>query len=297
MPLEFRELRYFVVLCEELHFGRAAERLHISQSPLSQAIAQLERKLGTKLLDRSSRHVEVTDAGSVLLEHGRRLLREADEAVGATRRAAGGEVGSIRIVASDVGRNAVVPALLHALDKRVPDLTVDVVELDGAEIMDAVLHGAADAAVMAFAPISDEIEAKRLRRDPPVAVFRPGHPLAGRTSVTIGELAQHTLILPPRRVSKDGHDGVLVMFHPDRPAAVRIADTHTGASWEAMHSADGFAIASAAAAVSGDLVTVPIENTNLEFAISLVWSRTTPPVVLPALLEAADAMIAENGWD
>src|SRR6059058_4453915 len=114
MPLEFRELRYFVVLCEELHFGRAAARLHISQSPLSQAISQLERKLGTKLLDRSSRHVQVTDAGSVLLEHGRRLLREADEAVGATRRAAGGEVGSIRIVAGHISRNAVVPALLHA---------------------------------------------------------------------------------------------------------------------------------------------------------------------------------------
>src|SRR5690349_11309916 len=95
--LEFRELRYFVVLCEELHFSRAADRLHISQSPLSQAIAQLERKLGTKLLDRSSRHVQLTDAGSVLLEHGRRLLREAEEAVGATRRAGAGEGGSIRL--------------------------------------------------------------------------------------------------------------------------------------------------------------------------------------------------------
>jgi DNA-binding transcriptional LysR family regulator len=297
MPLEFRELRYFVVLCEELHFGRAAARLHLSQSPLSQAIAQLERKLGTKLLDRSSRHVQVTDAGSVLLEHGRRLLREADEAVGATRRAAGGEVGSIRIVATDVGRNAVVPALLHALDDRVPNLTVDVVELDGDEIVQSVLHGAADAALMAFAPISDEVGAKRLRRDPPVAVFRPGHPLADRTSVTTAELARHTLILPPRRVSKGAHDAVLVMFHPEQPAAVRIADIHSGASWDAMHTADGFAIASAAAAVSGDLVTVPIENANLEFSISLVWSRTTPPIVLPALLEAADAMIAENGWD
>jgi DNA-binding transcriptional LysR family regulator len=296
MPLEFRELRYFVVLCEELHFGRAADRLHISQSPLSQAISQLERKLGTKLLDRSSRHVQMTDAGSVLLEHGRRLLREADEAVGATRRAADGEVGSIRIVAGHTSRNAVVPALLHALDERVPSLTVDLVELDGNEIIDAVLHGAADAALMAFAPTSDEIEAKLLRRDPPVAVFRPGHPLAERRAVTIGELAQHTLILPPRAVSEGAHDAILVMFHADRPSAVRIADIQSGASWDAMRTADGFAVASAADAISGDLVTVPIENASMDFAISLVWSRTTPPTVLAPLLEATDAMIAENSW-
>src|SRR5215218_77669 len=69
ITVEFRELRYFTVLCEELHFGRAASRLHISQSPLSQTMAQLERKLGTRLLDRSSRHVRLTPAGGVLLEH------------------------------------------------------------------------------------------------------------------------------------------------------------------------------------------------------------------------------------
>ena len=81
VPLEFRELRYFVVLCEELHFSRAADRLHISQSPLSQAIAQLERKLGVRLLDRSSRHVALTPAGSVLLQHGRRSRHKRVESV------------------------------------------------------------------------------------------------------------------------------------------------------------------------------------------------------------------------
>jgi len=295
-PLEFRELRYFVVLCEELHFSRAANRLHISQSPLSQAIAQLERKLGTKLLDRSSRHVQLTDAGTVLLEHGRRLLREAEEAVGATRRAGAGEIGSIRIAVGPVSHGAVLPALRHALDERLPGLTVETEEIDGDEIVQAVLYGAADAALMTFPPASDELEVKVLRRDSPVAIFRDGHPLAGQATVTVAELARHTLVLPPRTLSEGMHDRVLAMFHAHRPAAVRIADAHSGASWDAMQTSDAFGVAAAAGAVSGDLVAVPIENSNIEFTISLVWCRKTPPIVLAALLEAADAMIAENRW-
>src|SRR5262249_56215815 len=125
LPVDFREVRYFVVLCEELDFGRAAERLHISQSPLSQAIAQLERKLGTRLLDRSSRHVQVTEAGNVLVHHARRLLRDADDAVGATRRAGSGETGSLQLAVGPASRDAVLPGLRHALDQRLPGLPVD----------------------------------------------------------------------------------------------------------------------------------------------------------------------------
>src|SRR5439155_11915400 len=117
ISVEFRELRYYVVLSEELHFGRAAERLHISQSPLSQTIAQLERKLGTRLLDRSSRNVQLTAAGEVLLGHSRRLLSELDDAIGATRRAGAGELGGLRIAAGLVSRDAILPSLPHELDR------------------------------------------------------------------------------------------------------------------------------------------------------------------------------------
>jgi DNA-binding transcriptional LysR family regulator len=293
--LELRELRYFTVLCEELHFGRAAERLHISQSPLSQAIAQLERKLGTRLLDRSSRHVRLTPAGQVLLEHGRRLLREADDAVGATRRAGAGESGPLRIAVGPVPRDAVLPALRHALDERLPNLIVDVVEIDGDQVVDAVVRGAADAGLMLCPPELGDIDSKIVRRDHPVAVVRPEHPLAKRDVVTIEDLSEHMLLLWPRSVSKGSHDVVLGMFHDHRPAATRVTDSYSGASWDAMH-ANGFAVVAASAAVSGDLVTVPINNGNVEFTMSLIWSRATPPLVLPALLEAVDSAIAENGW-
>lgn len=293
--MELRELRYFTVLCEELHFGRAAERLHISQSPLSQAIAQLERKLGTRLLDRSSRHVHLTAAGAVLLHHARRLLAEAEDAAGATRRAGAGELGVLRIAVGPVPREAVLPALRHSLDDRLPGLTIEVMDLAGDDVVDAVLRGGAEVGLMLCPPTNNGIDERLLRRDTPVAVMRPSHPLASSESLTVAELAEHTLVLWPRAVSKGAHDVVLGMFHGHGPAATRVADGYSGAAWDAMH-ADGFAVVPASAAVSGDFVTVPISDGLAEFRMALVWSREAPPTVLPALLEAADAAAAENGW-
>ena len=293
--MELRELRYFTVLCEELHFGRAAERLHISQSPLSQAIAQLERKLGTRLLDRSSRHVQLTAAGGVLLHHARRLLVEADDAAGATRRAGAGELGVLRIAVGPVPREAVLPALRHSLDERLPGLTIEVTDLAGDDVVDAVLRGGAEVGLMLCPPTNNGIDERLLRRDSPVAVMRPSHPLARSGSLTVAELAEHRLVLWPRTVSKGAHDVVLGMFHGHRPAATCVTDGYSGAAWDAMH-ADGFAVVPASAAVSGDFVTVPISDGNAEFRMALVWSRDTPPTVLPALLEAADAAVAQNGW-
>lgn len=292
---ELRELRYFTVLCEELHFGRAAERLHISQSPLSQAIAQLERKLGTRLLDRSSRHVQLTQAGGVLLQHARRLLRDAEAAAGATRRAGAGETGVLRVAVAPAARDAVLRGLRHALDERLPSLAVDVVEMAGDDIVEAVLRGEADAGLMLCPPVHDGIEQRVLRRDAPVAVLRPAHPLAGRDRVTVEELAEYRLVLRPRAVSRQAHDLILGMFHAHPPAATRVTEAYSGAAWDAM-DADGFSVVAAAAAVSGDFVTVPIADGDAAFWMSLVWSRDTPPLVLHALLEAADAAVAANGW-
>ena len=293
--LEFRELRYFSVLCEELHFGRAAERLHISQSPLSQAIAQLERKLGTRLLERSSRHVELTPAGGVLLEHGRRLLREAEAAVGATKRAAAGETGLLRFAAGPVPRDAILPALRYELDQRFPTLMVDVAGDIGDSIIEMVLHGAADVGLMLCAPAHVEIDSKLLRRDRPMAVVHPAHPLAQREQVTVDDLAAYPLVLWPRELAEAAHDVVLSMFQGADPADVRVANLYGGAFWQQMQ--DGaFAVVPLSAAVSGDFATVPIKDTGSEFTMSMVWSRHTPPPLLAGLVEAADSAIAKNGW-
>src|SRR5215210_5038919 len=97
LPVELRQLRYFVAVAEELHFGRAAERLHMSQSPLSRAIRELERELGLVLFVRTTRRVALTPAGAALFERGRRALAEVDLAVDDARRAARSESGVLGV--------------------------------------------------------------------------------------------------------------------------------------------------------------------------------------------------------
>jgi DNA-binding transcriptional LysR family regulator len=294
ITVEFRELRYFTVLCEELHFGRAAQRLHISQSPLSQTIAQLERKLGTRLLDRSSRHVQLTPAGEVLQEHARRLLRELGDAIGATRRAGVGE-GHVRIAVGPVSREAVMPALLHELDDRFPSLEVQVAEEVGDVMIERLVQGASDAVVMLAPPANQDTEAKPLRRDPPLAVVHHDHPLAKSGAVTLDELAKYTLVQTPRRFAKGTYDVVVSLFHGKPPAATRSAELNSGAFWDAM-LAGGFAVLPNSASFSGDFVGLPIEDANVGFTIALVWSKQTPPTMLAGLIEAADAAIDANNW-
>jgi hypothetical protein len=143
--------------------------------------------------------------------------------------------------------------------------------------------------------LRDDIAAVPLRRDSAVAMMLRGHLLSGRDRVTVDDLAKHTLVLWPRNVSRGAHDLVLGLFHGHMPAAMRVTEQHSGATWDAMH-ADGFAVVPASSAVSGDFVTVPLDGADLHFTLSLIWSNATPPPVLPALLDAADAAADENGW-
>ena len=124
--MEFRQLRFFVTLSEELHFGRAAAREHIAQSALSQQIQRLERELGVKLLDRSTHHVALTKAGAAFLGEAKQILASASRAV-ATARQAGDPVPVLQVGIVDAGYNS-MPQILRAVQERFPDLEIHQVE-------------------------------------------------------------------------------------------------------------------------------------------------------------------------
>jgi DNA-binding transcriptional LysR family regulator len=208
--VETRELRYFVVVAEELHFGRAALRLGIAQPPLSRAIQQLERRLGVPLPERSSRGVRLTEAGAVLLREGHAVLDAIAAAERRTQRA-GSTAGDHRLVlVTKAGASVELLAKLLDAYAAEPDaVPVDVVLCGPGEQERMLRDGRADVALL-HRPFDSTIglDSEELTREGQVAVLPAGHPLGGRPELRLADVG--ALGDPPRWPTSDGS-------YPDGP--------------------------------------------------------------------------------
>ena len=187
--LETRELRYFVAVAEELHFGRAAERLGMAQPPLSRAIQQLERRLGVTLLERDRRGVTLTAAGEVLLHEGRATLDAATAAANRTRRAASPGTRLVLAVKSGADHE-LLRKLLDAYAADPGATEVEVLLCGIGEQTRLLRDGRADAALVhrPFDCIAG-FDSEELLTEEQVAILPAGHPLATRTSLTMAEVS------------------------------------------------------------------------------------------------------------
>ncbi|MFC3533900.1 LysR substrate-binding domain-containing protein [Vogesella facilis] len=195
--MELRHLRYFVAVAEELHFTRAAERLHIAQPPLSQQIRALEDELGVQLLERHQRAVRLTAAGERFLLRARALLDDARLAADEARRAARGEIGELRIgFTSSLPLMAVLPATLQQFRASHPDVTLHFHEQFTREQFQLLRQRKLDVGVVRFNRDEDTpgLEVREVKRDRLSAVLPISHPLAARASVSIAELAGERVI-------------------------------------------------------------------------------------------------------
>lgn len=194
--VELRHLRYFVAVAEELHFGRAAARLHMAQSPLSQQIRQLESDIGVELFARTTRRVELTPAGTALLRYARGALREAATGIDVARRTARGELGLLRIGFVDSAAYRLLPRLLPAFHRLHPDIGVDLYELTTAEQV-AALGEQIDVGIVRDADPMQDIEVTPLVTERLVAAVDADHALADRASLTLDELRDESFIVFP----------------------------------------------------------------------------------------------------
>ncbi|HEX7749682.1 MAG TPA: LysR family transcriptional regulator [Bordetella sp.] len=195
MELEPRLLRYFIAVAEERHFGRAAQRLHISQPPLSYAIRQLEELLGASLLERTSRHVALTEAGRVLYREAQGLLRQADEVGRLVRRVDAGLRGRLRIgfVGSMLYRG--LPALLAALHAELPDVEHVLSEINSHDQIEAVRRGELDLGFIHANPVPREVGVRDLVAEPFVVCLPETHALAGRRRLDLKALSGEEFIM------------------------------------------------------------------------------------------------------
>ncbi|MET9889219.1 LysR substrate-binding domain-containing protein [Streptomyces sp. NPDC006465] len=189
--LDLRQLRYFVAVAEAEHVGRAAERLHISQSPLSRQIAQLEKNLGLTLFERSQQRIRLTSDGRVFLTEARALLRHADRLENLGRRLGRGEEGGLCIgYVADAMHTGVLPSALRTLRDQRPGIHVALYDQESSEQFEGLRQRSLDIALVRTPPPEDDpdLNAAPLLRDPLLLALPERHPLARREEVTPDDL-------------------------------------------------------------------------------------------------------------
>ena len=176
--MELRQLRYFVTLAEELHFGRAAEREHIAQSALSQQVQRLERELGVRLVERSTHHVSLTAAGTVFLAEARQILAHTDRAA-AIARSATGAAAALRVGVIDASYDS-MQQILHEVQACypgliIPRLIIHQVEASVPEQYQQLTDGRLDVGIGRAALAPPQVASLLFRQDPPGVLVPSGH--------------------------------------------------------------------------------------------------------------------------
>ncbi|SEG90647.1 transcriptional regulator, LysR family [Actinacidiphila yanglinensis] len=212
--MDLRHLRYYVAVAEERHFGRAAERLHMAQPPLSQAIRRLETELGVELLHRTTRRVDLTEAGRAYLERARAILAEVDEAGHLARQVAAGVVGRLAIGCVGSATYSLLPALSRHLSARLPGVDFSFRgEMLAPDQADALRAGTIDVALLRPPVAEPSLVAHLLRRDRLVVALPSEHALAGRRQVRAADLAGTDLIVHSSARRSVMYEVVLRLLH------------------------------------------------------------------------------------
>jgi DNA-binding transcriptional LysR family regulator len=290
MNIEMRQLRYFVTVAEELHFGRAAGRLHMTQPPLSQAIAALEDGLGTALFLRNRRMVALTPAGSALLPEARRILSEAALLPDLARRAASGAAGRLALAFITSADYSVLPPFLRRYSERYPGVQLALQEATSDVQVDELLRGRIDAGLL-IPPLPDRARAEldyMKVLDEPLILCAPAGLLRRKGPVALRNLPALPLIIFPREISPALHDAILSCF---RAAGITPAIGQQAIQMQTIVSlvSAGMGLALVPQSVS-NLMRPGVEYRALADATPLVetgiaWRRDNPSPVLKGFLE------------
>jgi DNA-binding transcriptional LysR family regulator len=291
--LELRHLRYFVAVAEELNFSRAAERLHMAQPPLSAAIRQLEQELGTELLLRTTREVRLTDAGHTFLEGAHRTLAELDRARVGAQRSAAGEVGQLRVAFSWSAQFETLPAIGRLFRSSHPDVSLLTEEMWNARMLPALRSGAIDVAVALCPEVAGEFSYQPIRSEPVIVLLAQSHPLGGRETLDLRDLAEERFLFFPRELAPRLYD---VMVGICRHAGFEPVATGESfhSAWELQILADVDVVAlvpaSVAPEVPNGIAAVPVADPPDQLETAIVWRKDDPSPTVVAFREATQAL-------
>lgn len=296
--MELHHLRYFAVLSEELHFGRAARRLHMAQPPLSQRIKGLERELGVDLFHRRRSGVELTEAGALLLEHARAVLEKLSEAEEAMGRIRPGVSGTIRMALPPDTNPVTIEVLLGEFSRTTPGVLVNLQELSTGEQVPRLRDGELDVAVVRHPLSTVGLESSPMTSKPLVMILRSDHPLAVAPGpIPLRALTGDPLLLFPRQMAPTLYDEILATCRDSGylPAAIVHARN--------QHFAHGLVLAGRGvylheqpwSALPDGLTWRAISGDPLAWRTSVLWSRTRRTDVTDDLVAAVLAGLERAG--
>jgi DNA-binding transcriptional LysR family regulator len=229
--IDLRQLRYFAAVAEELHFGRAAERVGIAQPPLTQQIQKLERDLGYPLFARNSRRTSLTEVGRVLLDETRRLMSGFDGAIEHARRAGRGEMGQLRVGTPPSVMLTRLPSVIRKYRRQYPDVSFNLREASTGAILRELQSGALDVGFLREAEPGEELASEAVLREPVMAVLPSAHPLARKSHLTLRQLSNDPFVLFPRSVGEAFYDR-LIRFCADAGFMPRVVQEAT--QWQSV---------------------------------------------------------------
>jgi DNA-binding transcriptional LysR family regulator len=302
MNVTLQRLRYFVAVADELNFTKAATRLHVSQPSLSSQVRALERDLRLELLRRTTRRVELTDAGRVLHEDARRILDDLDHAFARARRAQDAAFAELRVAyTATVGYQA-LPLILDELEARAPEIRVSAYRAWSTHVLEAVRAGDVDLGMVREFEATEGLVGETIRWEPLAVFMSVRHRLAGRPTLRIKDLEGETMIVVPSSLAPGFHNLVLALcalrgFDPvlidqsvpdNREPLLAHLSRHTDLAFVGP-------VSMSSTSWEG-VVHVPIEDADARMGLSLVWSEAGASPAAAVAIAAAAVVAKRDRW-
>jgi DNA-binding transcriptional LysR family regulator len=291
--MELRHLRYFVAVAEELHFRRAAERLHVAQPAVSEQIRKLEQELGVRLFDRTQRSVGLTPAGVALLGEARLVLRRAESAVHAATDAARRAIARLHVGYVPDALPATVPRALRLLAREAPSVDVELRSGFALGLLDELRTGELDVAIVGLPAPTSGLRARPIDEQRAMAVLPGGHPAATAASVDLGRLAPERLVVLGRDVNPAFHSAVVALCHAAgiAPALREIGVPSVEEVLLAVAAGHGMAVLPEAVAdrhAMPGVRLVPIGDATTVFRVALVTRPDSDHLATHAFVRAVE---------
>lgn len=294
--IELRHLRYFIAVAEELHFGRAAERLQMAQPPLSQQIRQLEGEIGFQLFHRTKRSVQLTEAGRIFLREARRILSQLDQAIETGKQASRGELGQLAIGFVSSASYSILPKILSYFRRQLPTVELALHELTTDQQLRWLRDGRIDVGFVR-PPIEDEsLGISTILQESLVVALPQTHPFAPNELVSLRSLTHESFILFPRKLAPGLYDQIIALCQQMEfsPKVVQEAiQMQTIVSLVAAEIGIAIVPVSLQNLQRTGVVYRPLQEPTPKAAIAVVWKQHEASPIVDRFLQAV-AQVAQT---